>query len=230
MTLRIGFIFAILAIFLGGCATPPQEPIQLNLNKLTSGNARVGVAMTTLPKIDTHLSGAGCLLCLAVASAANSSLTSYARTLSYEDIPKLKNSLAETLRKKGLDAMVVEDEINIDNLSDNSVKGDNIAKKDFSPLKNKYGIDKLLVINITTLGFSRNYSAYIPTGDPQGEFRGVGYIVNLADNTYEWYMPVNVSRSSDGAWDEPPKFPGLTNAYFQALEIGRDGFLKYFKN
>lgn len=85
-----------------------------------------------------------------------------------------------------------------------------------------------MVFNITTLGISRTYADYFPTSDPKALLQGSGYLVNLSNNTYEWYLPVNVTKSTDGNWDEPPKFPGLTNAYFQALEIGKDSFLKPF--
>ena len=186
--------------------------------------------MTPLPKVDTSFPGAGCLLCIATASAANSTLTDYARTLPYEDLPKLKNYVADKIHKKGPNVIVIADDLRIDALSDYSGKGPNTAKKDFSSFKQKYNIDKLLVIDIASLGFVRTYSAYIPTSDPKGAFRGTGYIVNLNDNTYEWYMPVDIAKSADSKWDEPPKFPGLTNAYFQALEIGKDSFLKPFGN
>jgi hypothetical protein len=105
----------------------------------------------------------------------------------------------------------------------------NVAKKDFSSLRKKYNIDKLLVVDIKTLGFIRTYSAYFPTSDPKGWLSGAGYIVNLSNNTYEWYLPVFVTRGTDKNWDEPPAFPGLTNAYFQVLEIGKDTFLRPFK-
>ena len=36
-------------------------------------------------------------------------------------------------------------------------------------------------------------------------------------------------RNADGAWDEPAKFPGLTNAYFQVVELGKDEVLRPFK-
>jgi len=113
-------------------------------------------------------------------------------------------------------------------LSDYGTKGPNIAKKDFSALQKKYKVDRLLVIEIASLGFVRTYSAYIPTSDPKGVLQGSGYIVNLNSNTYEWYLPVNISKSADKNWDEPPKFPGLTNAYFQVLELGKDAFLQPF--
>jgi len=85
-----------------------------------------------------------------------------------------------------------------------------------------------LVIDITALGFTRTYSAYIPTSDPKSLLRGAGYMVNLSNNTYEWYLPVVVSKGADRNWDEPPKFPALTNAYFQGLELGKDRFLEPF--
>ncbi|MBE0620149.1 MAG: hypothetical protein IH605_06120 [Burkholderiales bacterium] len=185
--------------------------------------------MTALPKIDTHLRGADCLLCMAVAAGMNSTLTTYTQTLPYEDLPKLKNKVAELIRKKGTNATVIAEDLKIDALTDFDPKGLNIAKKDFSSLKGKYNIDKLLVIDITAIGMLRTYSAYVPTSDPKGMLEGTGYIVNLSNNTYEWYMPVSVVKSTDNNWDEPPKFPGLTNAYFETLEIGKDSFLKPFE-
>lgn len=228
MNARAGVI-SLFAIFFAGCATtPPQAPIELSDTTLSATKGRVGVAMAPLPKVDTQFPGAGCLLCLATASMANSSLTTHIQTLPYEDLPKLKAELADLLRKKGTDAMVIPDEIKIDALPDYKTDGPNMARKDFSALKQKYKIDKLVMIQINTLGVWRTYSAYIATGDPKATLQGTGYMVNLSNNTYEWYLPVNITKSADGAWDEPPKFPGLTNAYFQTLELGRDSFLKPF--
>lgn len=230
MNARIGFALAALAVFLNGCASPPQQSVFLSQNALGSQAGRVGVAMTALPKVDTHLRGAGCLLCMAAAAVANSSLTSHAQTLPHEDLSKLKNDVAELLRKKGTAVTVVDEHIDLDQLADYAIKGPNVANKDFTLLRQKYNVDKLLVIDITALGFVRPYSAYIPTGDPKGMLEGKGYIVNLKSNAYEWYVPVSIVRSADGKWDEPPKFPGLTNAYFQTLELGKDVLLKPFRN
>lgn len=229
MKFRIGFTFAI-AVLLSGCVTAPQNPIPLNPATISSKNTRVGVVMTALPKVDTHIWGADCLLCMMTASVANSALTSHTQTLPYEDLPKLKNDVADILRKKGADVTVITEDINLETLQSTDSKEPNVARKDFSLLRNKYQVDKLLVIEINALGMWRTYSAYIPTSDPKGVFQGTGYIVNLSNNTYEWYLPVNITKSADKSWDEPPKFPGLTNAYFQALEIGRDSFLKPLSN
>jgi hypothetical protein len=228
MRIQVCAALAAITILLVGCATPPQSPVPLADSVLSSSQGKVGVAMTALPKVDTHLPGAGCLLCLAAASMANQSLTTHSKTLPYEDLPKLKEELAGLLRKKGVDAVVVAEDVNVDALASYAGQGANAAKKDFSPLAKKYNVDTLLVISISTLGFERQYSAYVPTGDPKGVLRGTGYLVNLKDNTYGWYLPVNVIKSADRNWDEAPKFPGLTNAYFQALELGKDEFLKPF--
>lgn len=219
----------LLAGLLSGCATPPQNPVSLNAAALSTPNARVGVAMTALPKVDTSFPGAGCLLCLAAASMANSSLTTHANTLPPEDLPKLKELLAEQLGKRGTQAKVIDEPLKIDDLPNASAQGPNLARKDFSALARKHEVDKLLVVSLNLIGFERTYSAYIPTGDPKAVVRGTAFLVDLKTNAYEWYQPVNVVRASDGPWDEPAKFPGLTNAYFQAVELGKDEILKPFK-
>lgn len=217
-------------LLLGGCITAPQTPIEYSQNTTAAGSGKVGVAMTALPKVDTHLYGAGCLLCYASAAAANGSLTTHAQTLPYEDLPKLKNDVADLLRKRGTDVVVIPDPIDLNLLPSYDKEGPNVARKDFAPLRTKYSVDKLLLIEITGLGFMRTYAQYFPTSDPKAMLQGTGSIVNLKNNTYEWYMPVNVTKSADKTWDEPPQFPGLTNAYFQVLELGKDAYTKSFKN
>ena len=226
--MKLRNLIAILAVgAAAGCATAPQQAIQLDQASATLNSGKIGVAMTKLPAVDTQLPGAVCLLCMAAASMANSSLTDYSKTLPYEDLPQLKNEIADRLRKKGSQVVLINDELDLEPLAKFESEGTNVAKKDFAPLLKKYGVDKLLIIDIAALGFERKYSAYVPMSDPKGLFRGTGYIVNTK-NTYEWYMPVEVLKSADKEWDEAPKFPGLTNAYFQALELGRERFIKAF--
>jgi hypothetical protein len=230
MKIRIALAIALFTFLLSGCVTPPQNPVQLAPTAMNSKTERIGVAMKDLPKADTYFDGAGCLLCYGAASLANSSLTEHTRTLTTEDLSNLKNDVADSLRKKGVNVSVIPEPINLDALPEYSTKGPNVAIKDFSPLKKKYNVDKLLVISIDRLGMLRTYSSYIPTSDPKALLQGNAFLVNLANNTYEWYLPINIMKSSDEKWDEPPKFPGLTNAYFQALEIGKDKIMKPLKD
>lgn len=228
MRISMRLVLVVLLAALGGCATVVQQPVPFTLaaNASAEKQTRIGVATTALPKVDTQLPGASCLLCLAAASVANSSLTSYSHTLPYEDLSNIKSDAADLLRKKGLEVVVIPDSIKLDAFPKNKTKGLNVSARDFSALKTKYGIDKLLVIDITSVGFVRTYSAYIPTSDPKGTVSGTGYVVDLNTNTYDWYLPVSVTKSAEGKWSEPPNFPGLTNAYFQAVTTGRDEFLK----
>lgn len=226
MNLRLGLGLAALSLLLiAGCASqPPQRSVYASAGTFAAGS-RIGVAMT-VPKIDTSFPGAGCLLCLAAASAANSSLTEHARSLPSNELLTLKNDLAEVIRKKGAEVVVIAEDLNLAALPKAETKGANMATKDFSAFKDKYKLDKLLVIEIRELGFQRSYASYIPSGDPRAVLIGNGYLVNLGTGGYDWYKRVYVTRTSDGKWDEPPKFPGLTNAYYQVIELGKDDILK----
>jgi hypothetical protein len=213
-----------------GCAAPRQPFVELNKKEVLNGKAgKIGVAMTPLPKSDTRFPGADCLLCIATASLVNSSLTSHTQKLPPEGLLDLKNTVAELIRKQGAESFVITDEIKVDALPDYQNKGTNIALKDFTGLKQKYAIEKILIIDVPRLGMYRNFSGYIPTSDPRAEFEILGYLVNLSSNTYEWYQLFTEAKGAQGNWDEPPDFPGLTNAYFHVLETGKDRVLSTFQ-
>lgn len=213
---------------LAGCATPPQGAVAVSNDFMATKKASIAVVMAPLPKADTQFPGAGCLLCQATASLANRSLTSYVQTLPTEDLATLKSDFAKLLEEKGFTVRVIAEPLELKNLPEFKSAVPNFAKQDFTALKTKYGVDKLLVINITQIGVTRPYSAYVSVGDPKAELVGSGSIVNLTSNALEWFLPVNVVKSADHAWDEPPKFPGLSNAYFQTIELGKEAFTKPF--
>ena len=212
-------------LLLAGCAAPPQQPVSLSKSVLQSQGNKIGVAMLAPAKPDTNFPGANCLLCLAAASMANSSLTTHTQTLPTDDLLRLKADVAEALRKKGQAVTVIDEPIKLGDLPKLDT-APNKSRIDFSSLRKKHGIDRLLIIDIAELGVTRSYASYIPTSDPQGVVSGVGYLVNLNDNSYEWYLPLRQVKSAAGKWDEAPSFPGLTNAYFQAVEGTRDAVLQ----
>jgi len=230
-TTYLAVVLCLTTSFLGACATAPQSPVSLASDALGHG-ARVGVAMTKMPKVDTAFPGAACLLCMAAASAANSSLTSYTHSLNPEELPKLKETVADLVRKKGgdVEVIIVAEDLDVRQLKKFNGTGTNLAKQNFGPLKDKYKVDKLIVIDITELGFVRNYASYIPTGEPRAELHGTLSMVNLSSNAYELYVPLQLEKAADGAWNEAPKFPGLTNAYYQVLELGKDAVTSPFLN
>jgi hypothetical protein len=220
-------IAAVLAagIILSACGTVSQAPIPFKAETL-QGQGRIGVVSTAVPKADMNYPGAGCLLCFAAAAATNATLSSYTKTLPNDDLTRAKTEIAQALTKKGREVKVIEAPIDVSALPDTGTKQPGVSAKDFSTLAKQHGVDKLLVLDFTSVGIERSYSAYIPNGPPMAIITGTGYLVNASNNTYEWYRPFRVVKASEGNWDEPPKFPGLTNAYFQAIEVSKDNFLK----
>ena len=225
-------VLAAAAIFLGGCATPVQQRIDLADNYLVSGkakNGKIGVVMVELPKPDTAFPGANCLLCLGVANGMHSSLNKEVQTFSTAELKPLPRDVVALLKKQGLDAVLIDEPLKIDALPDlNAGDTVNKSRKNFSSLKAKYKVDRLLVVHFTALGVWRSYSAYVPTDPPKAVVVGNASLIDLATHSLDWYLPVNISRAADGNWDEPPKFPGLTNAYYQVLESGMDVIKKPF--
>jgi hypothetical protein len=226
-SLRLPFFIAFLAL-LAGCAAKPQLPVRLSPMALSAApSQRIGVVLAAVPKASLEVPGANCLLCIAAAQAANASIARHFDTLDSGDLLQVRDGIADGLRKKGLKAVILPDLLDLNTLAETGSSAPNGAKRDFTPLKQKFGLDKLVVVSVEALGVQRSYSAYIPTGAPYAYMRAIGYMVDLRSNTYDWYQPVQVFRTADGGnWDEPPNYPGLTNAYYQALETSKDRLLE----
>lgn len=217
-----------ITLLLGGCALTPQKPVALKSEALSTESGQIGVVMTTMPQVGTWFPGADCILCIITASATNSTLVEYSKTLPNEDLAEIKQEFLKLLKIKGANTIEIAENLKLEDFPNYSSSEPNTAQKDFSSLKEKYGINKLLVVHINALGFMRPYSAYFPAGEPQATLFGRAYLVDLKTNTYDWYQPLEISKRSEGTWDEPPKYPGLTNAYFQTIELSKDNLIKSF--
>lgn len=220
MNQRLAALLLVASAVLAGCATPPQPPLAMKAEMLSS-KARVGVAMAPLPKVDTRFPGADCLLCLAAASVANNSMTNHVQTLKADELLELKLEVAELLKGKGLEPRVIDEPIELKTLPEVDAKP-GFARRDFAALKAKYGVDKLFFVDVTAVGVWRNYASYIPTAEPKATVQGAGYVIDLNTGAYDWYAPIAIFKAGAGRWDEPPAFPGLTNAYYQAIEAAKD--------
>ena len=219
MSLAKQLITVALTVMLGACASAPQQPIAFDAGAILGGANRVAITMNKIPATNTSFPGASCLLCIGVARTVHTDLSTQVQSLQPEDLDALPNRLADVLRGNGAQVTVLDQLVDIGSLTDNPEKGENqkLTAKDFRPLADKLAVDKLLVIDINGQGVQRPYSAYIPTDVPKAFVSGVAYMVDLQSNTYVWYSPVSISRPAEGEWNEPPAFPGLTNAYYQVL-------------
>jgi len=207
-------------VALTGCATKPQLPVAMKTDTLAP-QVRVGVALTAVPKADTYLPGAGCLLCMAAASMANSSLTAHTKTLASDDLAMVKTQVVESLKKKGVQVVAIDGDLDPTKFPE-LPNEPNLSNRDYRRLQAEYKIDKLLIIRLEGVGFLRNYASYVPTSDPRAWVKATGYVVDLRTNAYDWWQPVEVLRPAQGKWDEPPRFPGLTAAYYEAIELAKE--------
>ena len=92
MNIRTLLASIAVAVSLAACQTTPQNPIALNKDTLGADRGRVAVAMRIAPP-DLYLPGAGCLLCMAAATLANTSLNTYAKTLKVDEMAQAKDRL-----------------------------------------------------------------------------------------------------------------------------------------
>ncbi|KRB83671.1 hypothetical protein [Duganella sp. Root198D2] len=226
MMFRFGLLLAIAALLAGCAAAPPQAAVSMGYGIFAEPGLRLGVAMSKLPQVDTSFPGADWPLSRAAATVANAALTAHTRTLAAEELLRMKAEIAEALKLRGQLPVVIDEPIVLDQLPKASGKGRNAAARNYASLQSRYQLDKLLVVELTEIGITRPYSSYIPTGEPKGIVSGAVYIVNFKDNTYEWYQPVMQQKSALGNWDEAPAFPGLSNAFYQALDGAREAILR----
>jgi hypothetical protein len=213
-----------------GCAGTPVHHASLSEDVVTGKAGKVGVVMTAVPKPSMSYPGAACLLCLAAAATANSSLSTYTHSLSTAEVAAYRASVVKALRADGADAIEITETLDLKQLPDVKTPAPDAPKKDFKRLKSAYGVDELVVIDVAAVGVERHYSAYIPNGDPSGVISGEVYIVDLAANAYRWQLSLNAAKQTEGKWDEPPSYPAITNAYFEAIERGRDQILAPLKH
>jgi hypothetical protein len=219
----------LVGIALIGCAAKPIAPTPLNKNFYGDKTSKISIIVASPAKVDTYLDGAGCLLCYATAAAANSSLTAHMQTLPTTDFTSIDAEILKVLQSKGKVAELSKAPANLEKLKSFKSKEDGFADVDYRPLKDTLKADKLLLVHISRLGASRAYSGYIPTGAPIGTVGGTILIVDLTTNKLELYMPIKTEMPVQGNWDEPKTFPGVTNAYYQAIEFAKKFVLTQLK-
>lgn len=216
------WLVAALAALLVGCAAPRQSPVVLPQDFHSRSNGTIAVAMTEVPTPDTAFPGADCLLCLATASMMNRSLTDAVRQWPTDDLKVLAEEAAALLRASGHTVVVLADPVKLDSLPDRSGAEEGFSRKDFSSLRVRTPMDRLLLIDVRSIGAHRQYSAYIATGPAIARVEGQAYLVDLNTHKFDWFEPFTVGRTAQGSWDEPPRYPGLANAYFTAIEESKD--------
>jgi len=225
MKRMFGVVLACLSIFLLGCAATPAEPVVLEPGTWSQSVRKVVLFSEDIPEPSVQTPGAGCLLCVATARAIVSSIAEHFETLSSDEMKGLPTELTTLLESHNI--VVVEGNTeDLKSLPKNKGKKPGYTSKDYSALAQSYGASHVLVLEIFNLGAVRNFSSYVPTGAPVGAVKGQVSLIESTTNQYLWYLPLDVTVNASGQWDEPPTYPGLTNAFYQAMAMAKEKVLK----
>lgn len=224
----LSVLLSICVLFVTGCASvPQQQAVDLNLNAVPK-QQKIGVYVSPIPKISTSFPGAGCLLCLGAASLANSSLTKQVETFQAEELAKTSANVIAQLKAKGYEVVTISTLIPEKKLPKVKPVAGSTISRDYAAYKTQYGVDQLLVVNFFNVGVVRQYSSYVPVSAPHAAVSAQFYMIDLANNSYSLFAPINILKAADGEWDAPPNFPAMTNAFYQAEEEAVDFLRKPF--
>lgn len=226
-------ILVSILLALSACATiTPNFAVKQNF--WSDRNQTVGVIIGDMPKPMAHKSGSQGLLDIAINNANAGDLEAHLAKLDISKIKNVKKKIAAYLKGKGLRVKLINEQVNIESLPEFEAKNDDSKKqyfgnRDYRTLKSKFGVDKLIVINVVRIGTIRNYYGFIPMGDPSGISHVAGYIVNLDNNQLEWKQVVTQTvPNPDTNWDTPPNFDGLTKAMYLAFDQSSNMLFNHF--
>jgi hypothetical protein len=211
-----------------GCATQPITQLTLQKDTLSS-ESKVVVLQNEIKEPSMDYPGASCLLCLGAAAVANGSLSNHVKTLPLDDIKTLGKLAGDKISASGAKVEVIETPLLLNKIPKaKKSKSLSVAKHDFSQYKASHQATHALVVNTTSVGVIRNYSAYVPVSGPIARIGGEVYLVNLATGEYVAYNTLDISKLPNGVWDQAPAFPNVTNAYYEAVEAARDQISNLF--
>lgn len=219
--LRLSIILLLIS-FVAGCATfKPNFAVKERFweNKKQT----IGIAVAKIPQPEAHKTGGQGLLDIAINNANASELGEHLAKQDVQQINKTTDKMFSYLRGKGFNVVKIEDQIDAESLKEVSLSDDESKKiyytnRDFTPLKTKYNIDKIVLVTLDKVGTIRNYYGFVPLGAPSGYSKAVGQIINLENNQLEWnYVIDQQIPTSESEWDVPPSFPGLTKAMYTAF-------------
>jgi len=231
--MKLKLLLITLVAMLTGCVTvTPNFAVKQQF--WNDKSKTIGVVVGSIPQPSAHKGGNQGLLDMAINNSNASDLEDHLKTLDVSSINGLALKMSKYLKGKGLKVKAFKNTLDLDALADfeaenNDAKKIYYANKDYRALKKKYGVDKLLVINIVRIGTLRTYYGFLPTGDPSGLSHLGGYVVDLSSNQLEWKQSVvNQIPHNAAEWDAPPKFDALTKAMYTAFKQSKSMLFNHF--
>ena len=210
---------------LTGCANV-QPPVPLDQQFWDAKEPTIGVAISVLPPPVLALTGNQGLLDYAINSGVNSKLSDNVKTWQVRDLDTLPDAIVAKLQAKGYKAKRIDEKVDLAAYKETNFR-EGYTVKDLTPIKAKYGVDRLLLVYVTATGATRSYYSIVPTSVPMAQVGGQGMVVDLSDNKLLWFQPFVAVQAAQGEWDEPT-YTNLSNAFYQAMDNSRQQMITPF--
>ena len=210
---------------LTGCANV-QPPVPLDQQFWDAKEPTIGVAISELPPPVLALTGNQGILDYAINAGVNSKLSDNVKTWQVRDFDTLPDVIVAKLQAKGYKAKRIDEKVDLKTYKETKFR-EGYTIKDLTPMKTKYGVDRLLLVYVTATGATRSYYSIVPTSVPMAQVGGQGMVVDLVDNKLLWFQPFVAVQAAQGEWDEPT-YSNLSNAFYQAVDNSRQQMITPF--
>ncbi|WP_419661113.1 uncharacterized protein Dvar_15340 [Desulfosarcina variabilis str. Montpellier] len=210
-------MLSIFLIGLSGCA----KNVALKKTLWEKPDAKVGIAIETLPELHTQQKGGGLgLLEVGINALVNSTLRDHLKETSCDSFSGIKKKFAGRIKAGGLEPIIIDDYIDVKSLPEVENKQEGKSDIDVSSLAEKYDVDYLLMLKIKSVGTTRNYFFVIPVGAPKAYCVAGGKLIEGKTNEEYWAYTMKqdeVKVDIEGEWDNPPDYPELDAAIEKAI-------------
>lgn len=225
---------AVAVIWVSGCASVPTH-VKMDPGFWSDKRQTVVVAIAEMPAPDHFMLGQQGLLDVAINKGNAEELTAFLKTVDTSAYAKVTTDIAQALRAKGFKTQEHAGYLNVTSLpafkapesKDGAAKVAH-AEKDFRELAKKYGPNRLLLLDVRSIGTQRNYFGFIPTSAPSATITVRGQIVDLADNRLLWRQNQSEQAAIADPWDQPQSFPNVGRAIEKVMLVSRKNMQKFF--
>jgi len=220
-----------IAIFAVGCASTNVRQ-DLDASFWENKDEPIAVSIASLPKPGHFGTGSQGLLDIAINQGNAQPIIDHMQTISLEDYNKAVPEISAALKAQGFNAVEITENVDVDSLpefDEPNDAGDKVySDHDFSTLREKYKVNRMILVRVTRVGTQRNYYGFIPTGAPSAITWATCELIDLNTNELLWRKPFNQQMAVDEPWDQPTSYPNITRALEKAMLMSRKSLPEAF--
>ncbi|HZP13663.1 MAG TPA: hypothetical protein VFB36_14690 [Nevskiaceae bacterium] len=180
-------------------------------------NVAVGVAMMPLPAAAAYKEGSQGLLDIAINSAMASDLDSHLSRLDVTGIDQAGDQIIGKLESRGVRAQRISEAIDPERFPKSGGDGKHTAERNYDVLATRYGVQRLVLIQLASVGTTRHYFGFVPTSSPKGYARATAQMIDLRTGELLWSAASVRRQDVADEWDQPPAFPNVDRAIADTL-------------